>query len=96
MLFSMVIKRAGLSIGITILYLPIEYAIAGNLPDSLEPIIDYLPLHAINNLVRVPFQRYVFMEIQDYVSMHDVIVVLVWSCIFIYLSYLTIKKKDLN
>ena len=96
MLFSMVIKRAGLTIGLTLLYPAIEYAIGGNLPDSVEWINDYLPLHAINNLINVPFQRYVFMEIQDYVALDSVLIVLVYCVIFIYLSYLTLVKKDLN
>ena len=96
MLFSMVIKRAGLAIGLTLLYPAIEYAFGANLPDRVEWINDYLPLHAINNLINVPFQRYVFMEIQDYVALDSVIVVLVYCILFIYLSYLTLVKKDLN
>ena len=96
MLFSMVIKRAGLAIGLTLLYPAIEYALGANLPDSMPWINDYLPLHAINNLINVPFQRYVFMEIQDYVAIGSVAIVLVYCILFVYLSYLTLVKKDLN
>jgi ABC-2 type transport system permease protein len=96
MLFSMVIKRAGLAIGLTLIYPALEYAFTANLPDSLDVVSDYLPLHAINNLVRVPFQRYAFMEIQDYVAWADVGVVIIYCFLFIYLSYLTLVKKDLN
>jgi hypothetical protein len=96
MLFSVVIKRAGLAIGLTMLYPAIEYSFGAAIPDSVEWINGYLPLHAINNLINVPFQRYVFMEIQDYVSAGSVLVVVIYCVLFVYLSYLTLVKRDLN
>lgn len=96
MLFAVWIKRAGLAIGLILIYPALEYAFSAALPDALDPMIPYLPQHAINALIKVPFQRYVFMEIQDYVDPVSVLVVIGYIALFIYLAYRNLVKRDLS
>jgi len=104
--FAIWIKRAGLAIGVVLIYPALEYAFTGILSgissfndDSLEailPIFDYLPMHAINGIIEVPFQRYVFMEIQDYLDPTTVIVVCGYIILFTWLSYRNLVKRDFS
>ena len=55
----------------------------------------YFPVRAINNLIHVPFGKYLFMEVQDYVSIKELVVAGAWAGLFIWLTYLLIKKRDL-
>jgi len=96
LLLSVMIKRAGLALGITIIYPALEYTLTASLPDVLDPADDFFPLHAINNLIHVPFQRYIFLEIQDYVSLTSSLVAIAYCFVFIYLSYQILSKRDLN
>jgi len=96
LLFAIIIKRAGLAIGIVLIYPALEYAFGASLPDVMDPILPYLPQHAINALVKVPFQRYVFMEIQDYVDPLSVAVVVGYIILFILLAYRSLVKRDFN
>jgi hypothetical protein len=96
MLFAIWIKRAGLTIGIVLIYPALEYAFGASLPDSLDPVLPYLPQHAINAIIKVPFQRYAFMEIQDYVDPVSVLVVVAYIVLFIFLSYRSLVKRDFN
>ena len=93
-LMTVLIKRSGLTIALMVLAMPIEYTITSNLPRFLSFTVQYFPLHAINNLIEVPFPKYVFMEIQDYVSMESIVVVLVYIAVFIYALYAKLKSSD--
>jgi len=94
-LLTVLIKRSGLTIALLVLSMPIEYTITANLPESLSSIIQYFPLHAINNLIEVPFPKYAFMEIQDTVSMTFVGVVVVYIALFIYAIYAKLQRSDI-
>jgi hypothetical protein len=96
LLFSIWIKRAGLAIGIVFIYPAMEYALGASLPNNLDFIIPYLPQHAINTLIKVPFQRYLFMEIQDYVDPVAVLVVCTYIVLFTVLAYRNLVKRDLS
>jgi hypothetical protein len=52
-------------------------------------------MESISNLVAMPFPRYLFQEIQDYVSISSVAIALVWTGAFNYISYWKLKKSDL-
>jgi hypothetical protein len=94
-LMTILIKRSGLTIALMVLVMPIEYTITSNLPEFLSFTTQYFPLHAINNLIEVPFPKYVFMEIQDYVSLESVFVVMAYIVLFIYAIYAKLRKSDL-
>jgi hypothetical protein len=52
-------------------------------------------MQSISNLVALPFARYAFQEIQDYVAISAVLVALVWTFLFNYFAYLKLKKADI-
>ncbi|MGK7390530.1 MAG: ABC transporter permease [Candidatus Cyclobacteriaceae bacterium M2_1C_046] len=95
LLITTIIQRTGLAIAVLLLITPIEYIIGFNLPDNIEFISQYLPMHAMENLIPMPFARYAFREIQDYVSMTMVLVVIGYLLLFIYTTYAKLKASDL-
>jgi ABC-2 type transport system permease protein len=93
-LLALVVKRTGLTMGLLILYTYI-----------VEPIIVFriktdwikslFPLRAINNLIRLPFSKYLLRETQDYVALQDLGIALAYTALFVYLIFLVLKKRDL-
>jgi hypothetical protein len=55
----------------------------------------FFPLESISNLVPLPFARYAFQEIQDYVAVGAVAIAIVWIFLFNYFSYLKLKRSDI-
>jgi ABC-type transport system involved in multi-copper enzyme maturation permease subunit len=94
LLIGLLIKRTGLAMGLLFLYTII-----------IEPIIVFriktdwikglFPLKSINNLIHMPFGKYLLREVQDYVAMKDIVIVLLYTAIFIYCIYLLLKNRDL-
>lgn len=96
-LIGLLVKKAGFAIVLIGLYsLIIEPIVSVAWTDAIgTAVVPFLPITAMNHLIRVPFQRYIFMEIQDYVAWKDIAIVVGWAITFTYLSYLTLKKRDL-
>lgn len=74
--------------------------------EPLEFVAKFLPLQAMSNLLEEPFTRLKAVqaavqqmgekwELNYQVNWFEVVIVLVWSAIFIYLSYTLLKKRDL-
>ncbi|MFZ1805898.1 MAG: hypothetical protein WAU36_01675 [Cyclobacteriaceae bacterium] len=95
LLLGITIQRSGLTIVILVLSRLIEAIIMANIDDYVPWMIPYLPMESISNLVPMPFPRYVFQEIQDYVSISSVLIAGAWTFIFNYLAYLKLKKSDI-
>jgi len=90
------IRRTGFTIILFILYSLIMEPIAtAIMKHEYELAIWYFPIRAINDIIHVPFGKYLFMEVQDYVSLGELSVAGGWSLLFIWLTYLLIKKRDL-
>ncbi len=96
MVIALLIKRAGLSIVILLIYPAFEWILKIPLPDSYEYLTEYLPNSAISNLIDIPFPKYVFMEIRDAVEFKDIIINLIYIPILIGLGYKTIANKNLS
>ena len=95
MLFAFLIRRTGFAIVLFALYvISIEPIATSVMYYQYDIPVWYFPVRSINNLIRVPFEKYMFREIQDYVAIKDVIVVFGWTIIYCALSYLLIKKRD--
>ncbi|MBE9488971.1 MAG: ABC transporter permease subunit [Bacteroidetes bacterium] len=68
-----------------------------------EKIQNFFPLKSMYNLVKQPFQRIAMTKfpdkgelIYDYsVHWHEIVIVLAWTALFIFLSYRLLKKRDL-
>jgi ABC-2 type transport system permease protein len=100
LMLGILIQRSGLTIVFLLLSHLIESLIKVNLfRENLEPSIGWLqqffPLESISNLVKFPFYRYAFQEIQDYVSITAVLIAIGWTFLFNYFSYLKLKRADI-
>lgn len=94
-LLTILLKRSALTVFILLLFTPIEYAITANLPEQLDFLAQYFPLHAINNLISFPFKKYWFQEIQDYVAWEAILVVVAYLGLYIYAIKVKLAKSDL-
>ncbi len=74
--------------------------------DIIDKIIPFLPLDSMSNLINEPFSRLNFIQSaanqlgenfqRDYsVHWYEIVIVLVWTVIFVRLSYWLLKKRDL-
>lgn len=95
LMLGILIQRSGLTIVILFLSHMIEAIVKANIDDELPWLVPFFPMESISNLIKMPFARYVFQEIQDYVSLASVGIVLVWTFLFNYFGYLKLKKSDL-
>ncbi|NND08334.1 MAG: hypothetical protein HKN87_18295 [Saprospiraceae bacterium] len=62
--------------------------------DWLRPVPTYFPIMSIYYLIPIPFPRYFFMEIQHYILIKEVLIVVAWLVFNVFMSYLLLKKKD--
>jgi hypothetical protein len=95
LMLGILVQRSGLTIVLLMLSHMIEGIARVNIDDYLPWIVDYFPMQSISNLIALPFARYAFQEIQDYVAWQAVLVVAVWIFLFNYFSYLKLKKADI-
>lgn len=96
MLFAMIIRRTGFAIIIFIFYTALfEPICAAIMQYEFKVATWYLPVRAINNLIRPPFGKYIFMDVQDYVASTDVLAVAGWTAIFLLLSYWILNSRNL-
>lgn len=99
MLVSFLLKKAGFAIILLCFYaLFLEPALVAFLNYKFDDhwLITLFPINAVNNLIEVPFHRYVFMEIQDYVKISSALIASAWFFITFGLNYLLIAKRDVN
>lgn len=95
LMLGILVQRSGLTIILLMLSHMIEAIIKVNLPDGLEDLKQFFPMQSISNLVPMPFARYAFQEIQDYVSIAALVIAAVWVGIFNYVAYLKLKRSDI-
>lgn len=95
LMLGIFIQRSGLSIVLLLNSYLIELIIKENIDEYVPQLIQFFPMESIMNLVPMPFARYAFQEIQDYVSFTAVGIAIVWTFLFNYFSYLKLKKADI-
>ena len=98
-----IIKKAGFAITFLFLYShffePITTSILKYHPGLQEHTaywVQFFPVYAINNLIDVPFQRYIFLEINDSIFWYEWLICLTWSAIYILITAYLLNKKDLK
>ena len=95
-MIGMLVKRSGFAIGLLLLYFYIVEPVARYyLPDYIG---DYMPKYIIGTMIDIPntsIMRLFGVSFQDYISLLDVGLVLIYTVLFIGLSYWIIKKRDL-
>jgi ABC-2 type transport system permease protein len=95
LMLGVLVNRSGLTIVLVLNSYLIELIIKKNIDDYFPGIIPFFPLESIMNLVPLPFARYWFQEIRDYVTIGSVAIALVWTFLFNYFAYLKLKKSDI-
>ncbi|MCD4665393.1 MAG: hypothetical protein K8R68_08980 [Bacteroidales bacterium] len=92
-------KKTGIAFIVHMVYFIIEPILDYKLNDSITP---YLPLNAINNIIQTPNTSLIKIkspgfnfDFQEVISITDVSICLGYAALFIYLSYLILKKRDL-
>lgn len=95
LMLGILINRSGLTIIVLLLSQLIEIIITENIDEFVPWLIPFFPMKSIWNLIQFPFQRYAFQEIQDYLEPVAVGIVIVWTFLFNFFSYLKLKKADI-
>ncbi|TPN84771.1 ABC transporter permease [Aquimarina algicola] len=74
--------------------------------DVAEKVSQFFPLESMDNLISEPFSRLNFIQSaanqlgegfdKDYsIHWYQILIVIIWTIIFVYLSYALLKKRDL-
>jgi ABC-type transport system involved in multi-copper enzyme maturation permease subunit len=102
MLLAILLKKAGFAIVLIFMYtLIFEPFLTVNMEhnplikDQVSWLAPFFPIRALNNLIHVPFQRYVFMEIQDYIAWKDVLIVLGWLAFYLLGIFKLLDRRDI-
>jgi ABC-2 type transport system permease protein len=100
LMLGVLVQRSGLTIVLLMLSHMIETIIKVNIfrasvEDQIGWLKQFFPLESISNLVPLPFARYAFQEIQDYVAPGALLIAIVWTFLFNYFAYLRIRKADI-
>lgn len=107
---GILIKRSAFAVGFMIIWSVGESILKGLLRWKFkldyEFIMQFFPLEAMSNLIKEPFTKLnavkavakqVGEDLSKDFSVHylDVFIVLIWTIVFIYLSYWILKRRDL-
>jgi len=107
---GILVKRSAFAVGAMLVWAMIEGFAKGMLywkfDTMVASVMQFFPLEAMSNLIKEPFTRLgavktVAKQVGEDLSKDfsvqplDIVIVLVWTAIFIYLSYVLLKKRDL-
>jgi len=107
---GILVKRSAFAVGAMLVWAMVEGFAKGmsywKMEDYVDQIMQFFPLEAMANLIKEPFTRLDAVKAvaktagedlsKDFsVQPLDIIIVLVWTFIFIYLSYSLLRKRDL-
>ena len=86
----------------TLMFEPLLTVILIEGADEFKYVKDYhavigqlFPVRSLMNLIHPPFPKYVFYEVQDYISFKEFGVVMAWLGIYIGTIYWLLRRKDL-
>lgn len=94
---GVLIKKSIIAMGVLIFWTMVVENIAwGRMTYSGYDWIGYvLPVKSINQLVHVPFPKYVFQEVQDYITLPELGAVLAFLALFYWATIRLVVKRDL-
>ncbi len=107
---GILVKRSAFAVGAMLVWVMIEGFAKGMLYWKFRPNVDdvmqFFPMEAMANLIKEPFTRLsavktVAKQVGEDLSKDfsvqplDILIVAVWTTIFIYFSYRLLKKRDL-
>lgn len=107
---GILVKRSAFAVGAMLVWAMIEGFAKGMLywkfDTMVATVMQFFPLEAMSNLIKEPFTRLgavktVAKQVGEDLSKDfsvqplDIVIVLVWTAVFIYLSFVLLKKRDL-
>jgi ABC-type transport system involved in multi-copper enzyme maturation permease subunit len=105
---GMLAKRSAFALGFLFIDFVLEWIIFGLITwkanvDIAEKIQNFFPLKSMYNLIKQPFQRIAMSKFPDKESLaydyavhwHEIVIVIGWTALFVFLSYRLLKKRDL-
>ncbi|MCB0445747.1 MAG: ABC transporter permease subunit [Gelidibacter sp.] len=108
---GILVKRSAFALGFLFVWQFVEAIVFGILrwktdPEIASNIMRFFPLNAMSNLIKQPFSRLSAVKSVanqvgekfdfDYaVHWYDILIVLCWTTLFIFLSYRLLKQRDL-
>lgn len=106
---GMLAKRSAFALGFLFIDFVLEWIIFGLIAwqtkstDIAERIQNFFPLKSMYNLIKQPFQRVAMSKFPDKetlaydyaVHWYEIVIVLAWTALFVFLSYRLLKKRDL-
>ena len=95
LMLSVLVQRSGLTIILLLLSQMLEAIVKENIDEQVPWLIQFFPMQSIWDLIKIPYARYAFQEIQDYISFATVAIVVAWTFLFNYFSYLKLKRADI-
>ncbi|MFZ6011506.1 MAG: ABC transporter permease [Bacteroidota bacterium] len=95
LMLGVLIQRSGLTIIVLLLSHMIEAIVRENIDEQVPWLIEFFPMESISNLVPLPYARYAFQEIRDYLTFGSVAIALGWTFLFNYFSFLKLKQSDI-
>jgi ABC-type transport system involved in multi-copper enzyme maturation permease subunit len=95
LMLGVLIQRSGLTIILLLLSHMLEVIVRENVDEFVPWLIPFFPMESISNLVPLPFKRYAFQEIRDYLTFGSIAIALGWTFLFNYFSYLKLKRSDI-
>lgn len=97
MVFSLLFKRSGITIGVYFLYIVIlENMLAGILNRYAGNMGRYLPLETTDNLIRVPVFKVIISQfVEPYNITALLIMCAVYLCLYYFISFRKFEKDDL-
>ncbi|MEN3324849.1 ABC transporter permease subunit [Mariniflexile soesokkakense] len=106
--FGMLVKRSAFALAFIFILFILEWLFFGLMAWKLNAEIaektqNFFPLKSMYKLIDQPFQRVVMTKFPDKANLtydyavhwHEITIVLGWTALFIFLSYLLLKTRDL-
>lgn len=106
--FGMLVKRSAFALAFLFILFILEWILFGLMTwkinaDIAEKIQNFFPLKSMYKLIDQPFQRIAMSKFPDKGNLsydygahgYEILIVLCWTAIFIFLSYRLLKKRDL-
>lgn len=106
--FAMLLKRSAFALAFLFILYIVEWITFGLIAwksdmDFAEKIQNFFPLKSMYKLIDQPFQRLAMTKFPDKTEMaydfavhwNEVLVVVIWTFIFVFLSYKLLKNRDL-
>ena len=97
------IKKTGFIIAFLIMYtfifepiMTVNFLHNPYVNDPMQYFVPYFPVYAMNSLIPLPYGRYIFMEVQNYLTFKDIAIALGWLGLTLGLIYRSLLKKDMR